>query len=95
MLGFLRMEDFKFNYVGKMNTFQHGGSIAVNIPAEVVKMLKISVGEEVVFFKDEHHQAGIIVRTKDVEFLTSFGKSSLGFSMSEELVKKLLPNDEH
>lgn len=88
------MEDFKFAFVKKMNAFQHGASIAANIPSEIAKLLQITVGDEVAFFVDEQHKVGLIVLAKEVALVTSFGESSLGFSVSAELLKKLLVRDQ-
>jgi len=88
------MEQFKFDYVKKMSVFQHGASIAANIPSEIVKLLQISAGDEVAFFADEQHKVVLLVPAKEVAVLTSFGKSSLGFSITEELLKKLRVHEE-
>jgi bifunctional DNA-binding transcriptional regulator/antitoxin component of YhaV-PrlF toxin-antitoxin module len=88
------MEQFKFDYVKKMSVFQHGASIAANIPSEIAKLLQITVGDKVAFFADEQHKVGFLVPAKEVAVFTSLGKSSLGFSMDEALLKKLLADEE-
>jgi bifunctional DNA-binding transcriptional regulator/antitoxin component of YhaV-PrlF toxin-antitoxin module len=88
------MEQFKFDFVKKMSVFEHGSSMAANIPAEIVKMLQISVGDKVAFFADEQHKVGFLVPAKEATVLTSLGKSSLGFSVNETLLKKLLADEE-
>jgi bifunctional DNA-binding transcriptional regulator/antitoxin component of YhaV-PrlF toxin-antitoxin module len=86
-------EQFKFEYVDTERAYHHGGSIRVTIPSEIVNAFGISAGDNLAFFIDEQHKVGIVVPARHVKVVTSFGKSSLGFSISDELLKNLLVHD--
>jgi bifunctional DNA-binding transcriptional regulator/antitoxin component of YhaV-PrlF toxin-antitoxin module len=67
-----------------------GGSLSITIPIEVVKMLNLEPDDSIIFLYDKNKKQVII--NKVISTYTT--PSGLSFSISKELAKKLLKEEE-
>jgi bifunctional DNA-binding transcriptional regulator/antitoxin component of YhaV-PrlF toxin-antitoxin module len=71
--------------IGVRSASKRGGSVSINIPADVTKAMDLKAGDPIAFFYDPENKRIIIEKIST--FSTSTG---LSFSISKELAKKLL-----
>lgn len=70
---------------------RRGSSIRVTIPPEVKEFLELKERGKLAFVKDEKENCIIILDASKIRVsMPSFDEASLGFSVSEELMKKIL-----
>jgi bifunctional DNA-binding transcriptional regulator/antitoxin component of YhaV-PrlF toxin-antitoxin module len=75
--------------VGTRSVSTKGGSLQITIPSEVAKLMDLKVGEPVLILYNRKTQQIIISKIERVET-----PSGLSFSISKELAKKLLKEEE-
>jgi bifunctional DNA-binding transcriptional regulator/antitoxin component of YhaV-PrlF toxin-antitoxin module len=75
--------------IGVRSASKRGGSVSINIPSEITKVMNLKPGDPIAFFYDPENKRII------VEKISSFSTSTgLSFSISKELAKKLLKEEE-
>jgi bifunctional DNA-binding transcriptional regulator/antitoxin component of YhaV-PrlF toxin-antitoxin module len=75
--------------LGVRSASQRGGSISVTIPSHIAKLMNIEPGDSIAFFFDPKNKRLILEKVS--EYTTPSG---LSFSISKELAKKLLKEEE-
>lgn len=84
-------EDSDLIYVKAQSVRAHGGSLELTIPSEILEFLDVGERDNVAFLKDEKHGIVILLNSKRAEgLIPGFGKFRFGFSISKELMEKLL-----
>jgi len=79
------MTDEEVVALGVRSTSRRGGSVGINIPADIAKMMGLKPGDAVAFFFDPKKKRVILEKVSG--YVTPSG---LSFSVSKELAKKLL-----
>jgi len=79
------MKEERFSVIATGTALKKGGSIQITIPKEVVRLLELEPGDHIMFVYD--WEAKRVFLNKIATFTEPSG---LSFSISKELVKKLL-----
>jgi bifunctional DNA-binding transcriptional regulator/antitoxin component of YhaV-PrlF toxin-antitoxin module len=70
--------------VGVRSTSRRGGSVSINIPSQITKLMDLKAGDPIAFFYDPEMKRLII------EKISSFSTpSGLSFSVSKKMAKTL------